>query len=93
MSFQELMLKIGEVLERRIIVRENADGMQRYMPRTFCLVIREGVLKCIWIKNKCRLDKIVAPVPEQGLTSQEWEDLTWAVRPHYQDYGNSLFGI
>ena len=94
MSFQELMLQIGEVINRRMVRHDHNDG-RHYTPRKFLLVVHEGMLRCVWSRNKSRDDKVVAPVADVtgGLTSDEWEDITRIVRPFYQDYGDSLFGI
>lgn len=93
--WMQLEQNIGCVLCRRIINHDESrlDGQK---PKTFALVLHEGTLRCIWLRNKCRDDKVIMILdghPDDGLNDKEWDKVKAKVMPYYKQYGDSLFGL
>jgi len=70
----DLIIELGDVVANRTVThKENKPPAQT--PCTFAIVIRGGVLKCVWKKNVLKNDKLCTIIthPEKGFNTKEWE--------------------
>lgn len=72
---ERLKLHLATVIDQRTIEVKPGHSSS---PSKFCIVQREGRLKCVWAGNVLHGETPLATIhrPEKGYSSRQWDQLT-----------------